>query len=134
MIEDPFGKGLSADANTSEQSSPAGSVSQQDSSITASLFSLGMLGASIFALGLLLLGFGIFTGPRTAASIGVRATMLSIAIEAPFNNVISGPVGFLLWCCIGLCIAECEAMNSQRLDQSSEPAQSPISTPAAIAS
>jgi hypothetical protein len=134
MIEDPFGQGLSADSTTSEQPTTAGGVSRQDSSITASLFSLGILGAAIFALGLLLLGFGIFTEDGTAASIGTRATMLSIAVEAPFNNVVSGPVGFLLWCCVGLCIAECELRSSQQLDQSPEAAQSRISTPEALAS
>jgi len=134
MIEDPFGHGLSADGDTSDQSAQANAVSQQDSSIAASLLSLGMLGSAIFALGLLVLGFGIFTKHGTAASIGVRATLLSIAIEAPFNNVVSGPVGFLLWCCVGLCIAECELMRLQRSDQSHEPAQPPVSTPAVIAS
>jgi hypothetical protein len=134
MIEDPFGHGLSADGDTSDQSAQANAVSQQDSSIAASLLSLGMLGSAIFALGLLVLGFGIFTKHGTVASIGVRATLLSIAIEAPFNNVVSGPVGFLLWCCVGLCIAECELMRLQRSDQSHEPAQPPVSTPAVIAS
>ena len=134
MIEDPFGQGLSADANTTDQSSKAGAVSRQDSSITASLFSLGILGAAIFALGLMLVGFGIFTEPGTATSIGARATLLSIAVEAPFNNVVSGPVGFLLWCCVGLCIAECELMSSHPLDQSPEPARHRIATPEAMAS
>jgi len=133
MIDDPFGSGLSADTS-SDQTAPGAAVARQDSSITASLLSLGMLGAGIFALGLLLAGISIFTGTGSAASIGARATLLSIAIEAPFNNVVSGPVGFLLWCCVGLCIAECELVNSHQPDRSPEAAQPPMSTPQVIAS
>jgi O-Antigen ligase len=133
MIENPFGHGLSADAGTSDQSAPKDAVPQQDSSITASLFSLGLLGTTIFALGLLLLGFGIFTQHGTSGVLtGVRATLISLVIESPFNNVISGPVGFLLWCCIGLCIAECDLLNTA--NQNLEPGQSSVSSPVAIAS
>ncbi|QNI32245.1 O-antigen ligase family protein [Alloacidobacterium dinghuense] len=135
MIDNPFGHGLSADAGSGDQSAPPGAISQQDSSITASLFSLGLLGTTIFGLGLLLLGFGIFSTRGTSgALIGAKATLLAIAIEAPFNNVISGPVGFLLWCCIGLCIAECETVNALDLNHDPGTAQASVSPPAAIAS
>jgi hypothetical protein len=136
MIDNPFGHGLSADPSAGDQSAPAGAVAQQDSSITATLFSLGLLGTMIFALGLLVLGFGIFSvhGAASAALIGPRAVLVSIAVEAPFNNVISGPVGFLLWCCIGLCLAECEMLSIPALNRDSEPAHSSVHPPAAIAS
>lgn len=119
MIDNPFGNGLSADASSGDQSGPAEAVVQQDSSITAALFSLGILGTVIFTLGLLLLGFGIF-GRRDSSSAltGARAMLLSLAVEAPFNNVISGPVGFLLWCCVGLCIAECDILSAPVLSPS----------------
>lgn len=135
MIDNPFGHGLSADAGSADQSAPAGAVSQQDSSITASLFSLGLLGSTIFVLGLLLLGFGIFSKHgRSSALTGARAILLALALEAPFNNVISGPVGFLLWCCIGLCISECDVLSTPAENHNADLVQSSVSTSAAVAS
>jgi len=135
MIDNPFGHGLSADASSGDQSDPAEAVVQQDSSITAALFSLGILGTVIFALGLLLLGFGIFSKQESSSALtGARAMLLSLAIEAPFNNVISGPIAFLLWCCVGLCIAECDILSVPIHNQSPIERQPSTSPSAAVAS
>ncbi len=135
MIDNPFGHGLSADAGSADQSAPASAVSQQDSSITACLFSLGLLGSTIFVLGLLLLGFGSFRKHgRSSALTSTRAILLALALEAPFNNVISGPVGFLLCCCIGLCISECDVLSASAENHNAEPVQSSVPTSAAVAS
>lgn len=134
IADNPFGLGLSSDAGSNDQAPQTNNVAQQDSSITDSVFSLGILGAAIFVLGSILLGFDIFIGRRHDTAIaGAMATLLAIFAESPFNSVIAGPIAFLLWCCVGLCLAEREMMSAQERDSRPEIAESPLSASAAHA-
>jgi len=132
IAENPFGLGLSSDSD--DQAPQANNVAQQDSSITDSVFALGILGAAIFVLGSILIGFDIFVGRgHDTAMIGAKATLLAIFAESPFNSVIAGPIAFLLWCCVGLCLAERERMSAQERHSQPEIAESPLSASAAPA-
>lgn len=134
VIEEPFGHGLSSDA-TSDEPTKAG-VAMQDSSISTALISLGILGTLLFFGSLTLLGFSILTSgdAENAPLIAVKATLLAIAVESPFNGVIAGPVAFLLWCCVGLCVAEIQWLSEHPTPQSDpQPEQDASSFPASAA-
>jgi hypothetical protein len=134
MIEDPFGRGLSSDDDGGGNGSQkTNAVAEQDSSITASLFSLGMLGSFIFALAIMLLGFDIFTAKnQTHLMIGARAVMLAIIVESPANDVVAGPVAFLFWCCAGLCLAELQVLSAAEQTVESGSAQPKMAASGAL--
>lgn len=118
MVESPFGRGLtSQDESGGNGPQQANSVAQYDSSIIASLFSLGLLGSFVLFLAYVLLSFEIFTARgKTPLMIGARAVVLALLVESPANDVIAGPGAFLFWCCAGLCLAEMQALSTAEHD------------------
>jgi hypothetical protein len=129
IADNPFGLGLSSDSG--DQAPQTNTIAQQDSSITDSVFSLGILGTAIFALGSILLGSDIFIGSgRNTTMVGAKAILLATFAESPFNSVIAGPIAFLLWCCVGLCLAERQMASAQEHNTQPETTQSPLSASA----
>jgi len=120
MANEPFGLGLGDDAAGANSEGAAstsnGGIASRDSTITTVLLSMGWIGSAAFAVGTLFLCFDIFVGvgrgPDESLLTPLRAILIGLICEVPLNNISAGPVAFLVWCCIGFCLAQKEVASA----------------------
>lgn len=93
----PTGIGLGVDSGMSD--------AENDSSIVATLLSLGLPGSVVFVVALGICGFWLFSirpDRELPYFLGLQCCIVSLAVESPLNNVIDGQIAFLTWSFIGL--------------------------------
>jgi O-Antigen ligase len=93
----PIGIGLGVDNGMGD--------AENDSSIVASLLSLGLPGSLVFATALGISLFSLFAAAPSREFpqlLGLQCGLAALIVESPLNNVINGQIAFLTWSFIGL--------------------------------
>ena len=100
IASSPFGRGIGVDDGVED--------AEHDSSIVNMVLCLGVFGSIVF-----LAGLGVMTAKvllpkrrlRDSPLLAVQACLVFVWAEVPLNNVLSGPIAFLMWTVVGFGLA-----------------------------
>jgi hypothetical protein len=110
LVQEPFGEGLGSTDTEHATEGDDDMIGPHDSTMLEFLYSLGWIGAVIYALGLGTLGLQLINTRRSRDSfvLSSQAILVGFVAQCLLNSVMLGVLGFLVWTFAAMCLAEAD--------------------------
>ncbi|HUA98556.1 MAG TPA: O-antigen ligase family protein [Terracidiphilus sp.] len=117
----PFGEGLGSTDTFHNTEGDDDIIGPHDSTLLEILYSLGWIGSSIYALGLVLLGIRIMRNVRGDPFLtSSKAILVGLFAQCLLNSILIGILGFMVWIFASMCLARVDLAEEADRQQERE--------------